>query len=115
MGDSLVMKKIIILLFFNGIVDTIFMVFSKNLYFLAFILPIVNIVLILLFFKEISLLQKSATLVSVAMILSVVQLVIIKKIGDDGDYAITIVFTVILTILPLLISAIVLPLKSKSK
>ncbi len=109
------MKKSVLLVIFNALLDTIFMLFSRELYFFAFLLPILNIVLIAIFFKEYSPLHKSVLSVVLLLVLSIIQLGFMKIMGDNGSYALTVLLTFYLTFLPLFVASIVFFFSRKKK
>ncbi len=107
------MKKSIFIVIYNILVDAVFMLYSRELYFLAFLLPFLNIILIAVFLKECSSLHKTLLSLALLVALSVIQLGIMKIIGDNGDFALTVILTFFLTVLPLFVASIVFYLIKK--
>ncbi len=82
------------------------MLFAKELYFLAFLLPLLNIIFIAKGFKDCTSLHKSILSLALLVILTIIQLGVINIIGDAGDFALTVILTLFLTALPLLSATI---------
>lgn len=100
----MVIKRIAFLLI-NVVLDIVFLLLTGYFYFLTYLLPAIDIFLVIVIFKRDDNCNKGLITVTLAIILTAIQLITTKMIGDAGAFALTFLLTIFFTTVPLFLSS----------